>query len=282
MAQADAHYRHSAQDLPHVAHNVVQQLRVPRPRRQQDARRIHGQHILGGSLRRYRDYLASTLLQQAQDVVLETHVGYQDAVLGFLAIRKSQRCRCWALHTPAIPFLGGNRPHQILVIVAGHFGQLGRRRFRIGGGNQPHHDAPFPQAAGDGPGVHPADARDALGLQVFVQGLVTLAVAGLVTMLPDYKPGDPYFGRLEVLGIDTVVAHKRISQGNQLTSIRRIGEHLLVTGHAGIEDHLAVALHPGAHGLAPVHRPVLQHQVSRNGTLAIGSCQCSEPLVFLG
>ena len=93
-------------------------------------------------------------------------------------------------------------------------------------------------------------------------------------MFPYDKAGHPNFGRLKVLGIYTVVTYQRISQGNQLTSIGRIGEDLLVTGHAGIEDDLAVAVQPGAHRLAPVNRAILQNQVSWNGTLAIGSCQC--------
>ena len=43
--------------------------------------------------------------------------------------------------------------------------------------------------------------------------------------------------RLDIFGIDAVVAYQRIGHGHHLAAVRRIGENLLVSGHAGIEHH---------------------------------------------
>ena len=39
--------------------------------------------------------------------------------------------------------------------------------------------------------------------------------------------------------VDAVVPDKRIGKGDHLPVVRRIGDHFLVAGHAGIEDYLA-------------------------------------------
>jgi hypothetical protein len=52
------------------------------------------------------------------------------------------------------------------------------------------------------------------------------------------------------------IADMRIGQGNDLATIGRIGEDFLVTGHGGIEHHLATGNAICADGLALENRSV--------------------------
>src|SRR5256886_2887170 len=76
----------------------------------------------------------------------------------------------------------------------------------------------------------------------------------------DLVPGDPDPGRLVVLAVDTGVADVRCRLHDDLTVVRRVGQGLLVPGHAGVEDRLAEGLAHAAIRLAPERTPVLQDE----------------------
>jgi len=92
-----------------------------------------------------------------------------------------------------------------------------------------------------------------------VDGAAAEVVARSVTLLPDSKAPDLYPGRLEVLTVGAVVADEGIGGQHYLPSVGRVGEHLLVSCHAGIKYHLAVGVRLGAKGEALIDRAVFQY-----------------------
>ena len=94
-----------------------------------------------------------------------------------------------------------------------------------------------------------------------MQSAVATPMAGQVAILPNDQSGHLYPGRFKVLGVDTVVADQRISQGHQLPGVGRVGEYLLITRHAGVEHHFSEAFDPGAKANTLVNRAVFQDQI---------------------
>src|SRR5207249_5140556 len=75
--------------------------------------------------------------------------------------------------------------------------------------------------------------------------------------------------RLGVLVVDPRVADVRSGLHHDLPVVGRVGERLLVAGHAGREDHLAVRLAERAVCLAAERPAVLEHQHRRLYPLAL-------------
>ena len=69
--------------------------------------------------------------------------------------------------------------------------------------------------------------------------------------LLDDEPGDVRPAALDVLAVDAVVPDQRVGHRHDLPLVGRIGEDLLVPGHRGVEDDLAL----GSSGV-PNERPV--------------------------
>ena len=99
--------------------------------------------------------------------------------------------------------------------------------------------------AGQGARVDTGKAADTLRGQVLVQGHVALPVRRNAAGLVDDEAPHLDALRLHVLGVDAVVTGQRVGEDEDLAGVGGIGEHLLVAGHRGGEDDLAVA---AAHG----------------------------------
>src|SRR5205085_2082249 len=78
--------------------------------------------------------------------------------------------------------------------------------------------------------------------QIGVEAELGAEVARHPRRLADHEALDLRLLRLGVLRRDAVVADQRIRHGDDLAPVRRVGQHLLVAGHAGVEDRLAEAL----------------------------------------
>ena len=163
---------------------------------------------------------------------------------------------------PAVGRLGGHARHVVGVAVAPLPAQRGEPRVgRLAGQDGAHHDAGGAQSAGDRAGVYAADAGHALVREEPVEGHRAEGVAGFRVVLPDDEARDLHAARLEVALVDAVVADQRVGRDDDLPGVRRVGQHLLVAGHGGVEDDLAEGVGLGAEGAAGVRGAVFEDEV---------------------
>ena len=76
-------------------------------------------------------------------------------------------------------------------------------------------------------------------LKVIRQVALGAPVGRVGVVLLDDKPLHVNSPGFNILGIDPVIAHEGIGHGDDLPFIGRVGEDLLITGHGGVEHHLA-------------------------------------------
>jgi hypothetical protein len=122
------------------------------------------------------------------------------------------------------------------------------------------HRAAFAQVAGQGAGVDAADADDALGGEPLTEVAGRAPVRRPAGRVADHVAGHPDPVRLVVLGVDAGVADLRRGLHDDLPVVRRIGQRLLVAGHAGGEHGLTEGLPLGAVGLTTERAPVLEYK----------------------
>ncbi len=154
-------------------------------------------------------------------------------------------------------------------VGAGHLGRLahpGEQRALVGerlggaGEDADPHRAAFAQVAGEGAGVDAADADDALPGQLLVQGAPGTPVGGDAGRVAHDVAGDPDAAGLRVLVVDAGVADVRRGHHDDLAVVRRVGQRLLVAGHAGGEHRLAEGLPHRSVGTAAEDAAVLQDE----------------------
>ena len=73
------------------------------------------------------------------------------------------------------------------------------------------------------------------------------------------KARDPALAGLVILKIDAVVADQRVGHGDDLAVVGGVGQHLLIAGHAGVENDLADALSLVADGI-PLEQGAIREQ----------------------
>ncbi len=139
----------------------------------------------------------------------------------------------------------------------------GLARDRRAGEDAHPHRAALAQVAGQRPGVDAADAHDALGRQVVVQAPPGPPVGRDARRVAHDVPGDPDPARLGVLVVHPGVADVRRGHHARPGDGRRVGQDLLVAGHARREDRLAEGLPHGPEGAAPERAAVLQDEHGR-------------------
>ena len=80
------------------------------------------------------------------------------------------------------------------------------------------------------------------------------------------------FARLDVLVIGADIADMREGEGDHLLRVARVGHHLLVAGHRGVEAQLADRLPFRAEALAPHRAAVGEHHDSVAPSGCGGAC----------
>src|SRR5205807_10254736 len=78
--------------------------------------------------------------------------------------------------------------------------------------------------------------------------------------LPDHEPRDLDPAGLGILPVHAVVALVRVGHRDDLAGVGRVGQHLLVAAHRGVEDGLAERLAGRAERAATERRAVLQDE----------------------
>ena len=89
------------------------------------------------------------------------------------------------------------------------------------------------------PGVDAAQARDSVLLQFLFQGLCIAEIARSVAAFPYDKAADRRRPGLEILVRDPVVPDEGIGHHDNLFSVRRIGEDLLIPDYGRVENDFA-------------------------------------------
>ena len=183
--------------------------------------------------------------------------------------------------------VGGLRGHLAGQVRAGHL-RAGQDPFaeRAGvcgaGGDAGPHRAALAQVPGQRPGAGDGDAGDALGAQLVVQAPLRPPVRGQPGRLADHVPADPDPPRFGVLVVDPGVADVRCGHRHDLAGVGRVGQRLLVAGHAGVEDHLAERLAVRAEPGPAERGAVLQDQDRRRARPACRRHQASFPSRTVG
>src|SRR4029077_7932764 len=81
--------------------------------------------------------------------------------------------------------------------------------------------------------------------QITRQTLCRAKIAGTLAQLTDDKTAQVDLAAFGIGRIDAIIADLRISHRDDLSAVRRIGQNLLVTGHARVEDDFTVDLTVG-------------------------------------
>ena len=187
-------------------------------------------YVLRLGVRRNDGDLAAALAQLALNVVLYAVVEQRDAVLGFALSRVNDVLRT------------GNGLDRILDNVSLHFCDGLLVRFEALGVDDAVHDAFAAQLAGQTAGVDAGETDDLLRLEVLVERYLAAPVRRIFAHLAHDKAGNPAFAGLVIVKVDAVVADERVGHGNDLTVVGRVGQDLLIAGHAGVEYDLTDAL----------------------------------------
>ena len=150
-----------------------------------------------------------------------------------------------ALHRRALP----HAVHQFGVVGEGRAGE-----------DPGPHGAALAQVAHQRAGVDPRHADHALGAQGVVQGAGGAPVRRRPARVAHHVPGHLDARGLVVLVVPAGVADLRRGLHHDLAVVGRVGQRLLVPGHAGGEDGLTEALPRRTVGLAAEDPSVLEDQ----------------------
>ncbi len=116
---------------------------------------------------------------------------------------------------------------------------LVRRQVRVGAAEHAAlHGTGVTDPTGERPGVDAGDAHDAVTDEVVVERRVRAVVRHDAARVAHHVPGHPDAAGLGVLVVHTRVADVRRGLHHDLPGVGRVGQRLLVPGHAGREDHL--------------------------------------------
>ena len=230
VAEADAKDRHiGLQQLLEVRDDLDVLRRVAGAVGQHHAV-ILADYVLRLGVRRNDGDFAAALAQLALDVVLYAVVEQRDAVLGFALSRVNDVLRT------------GNGLDRILDNVSLHFCDGLLVRLEALGVDDAVHDALAAQLARQTAGVDAGKANDLLRLEVLVERYLAAPVGRVLAHLAHDEAGNPALAGLVVVKVDAVVADERVGHGNDLTVVGRVGQDLLIAGHAGVEYDLTDAL----------------------------------------
>ncbi len=130
----------------------------------------------------------------------------------------------------------------------------------VDAGHADPHRAALAQVPGQRPGVHAADADDALGREPLTEVAGRAPVGRAAGRVADHVAGDPDPVGLVILGVDAGVADLRRGLHHDLPVVGRVGQRLLIAGHAGGEHGLTERLAGRAVGLTDERPPVLEHE----------------------
>ena len=211
---------------------MIEQHRVARSGREQDAVGAVRQHVLGARRARHGGDAAAAPPQVPHDVALHPEVHDNDVRSRPVAVVR------------ALAELVGNRGGDLGDVVLGAVQRLaaqpGERLLRrLVAGDGAHHHAVRAQVARQRARVDAGDRRHAGPGKVLVEASEALPVRGQVGQLADDEAAHLDASALVVAGVEAVVALQRVGHRQDLAAVGGVGKRLLVASHRGVEDHLA-------------------------------------------
>ena len=254
MAEANAEGRDAAVDqLARRLDRVVARLGVAGAVGQEDAVGLVLERLRRRRLRRHHRHLAAAARQHAQDVLLDAEVVRHHMVLarGLRAVARAERPlglgpfvrRDFADDFGEVePRHARCRPclrDRIIDVLRGDRRACGQ------GDDAPVLRAGRSQHASQAARVDVRDRHGAFALQVLRQGHRAAKARLENRQVLDDQAGRVNLARLDVFGVDPVVADVRIRQRDDLPAVARVGENFLVAGQRGVEHHFAGGLAGG-------------------------------------
>ena len=266
VAEADAEHRYATERLASQLHRPIENGRVAWPVGQDEPVRACRLDVrpLGGV--REHDDPAAALLQRAEDVALHTVVDDRDRKAGAISLRPGSQLT--GQRVEPLDHRGSRcLRHEVLVRKRCHSGR-GRRQLResrlarrtvLVRKDRPHRSV-IAQVTSQRSSVDLPDGGNAPSAQIFVErGFARVMARRRTCPADDHRPR-PRSLRLGVSLTHAVVPLEWIGHAQHLARVRRIGQHLLVTGHRGVEDDLALPGHVRAQSKPHEGPPVLEHQ----------------------
>ncbi|EOD65855.1 putative thioesterase [Amycolatopsis vancoresmycina DSM 44592] len=253
VAEADAEQRDlAAQHLLGQLGRVRRGGRVARAVRQEHAVRLKSQQVVQGGRRGQHVHLDAALDHLARGVGLDAQVqrghaetrraGRRDHVrLG----RRHLAGQVRALHLRAVQ-------HRSDHVVD--------RAQRVAGEHPGPHRAALAQVARQRAGVDLGDADDPLAHQLLVQRALGTPVGRRPRGVAHHVTVDPDLRGLVVLVVPAGVADLRRRLHHDLPVVGRVGQRLLVAGHAGAEHRFAEGSPLRAVGSAAEHPAIFEYQ----------------------
>ena len=194
--------------------------------------------------------------QHAQDVALHAEVVGHHMEFRMLGLRVADAQLPLALR-PGIGFRAADFPGQIHALKAGKIARrFERRRLIRAGRDAAVLRALLAQDARQLARIDPGDRHDIVGFQVIRQRLRAAEVAHRHRKIAYHQTAGKHLTRFHILGIHADVADMRACQRDDLLAVGRVGEDFLVTGHRGVEHHLADAAARSPDGNAAKHRTI--------------------------
>ena len=207
---------------------------------------VDGEHVAGGGVLREHGDVAAPAAERLDDGILRAVVHQRDLIARareMLGLRAADHL-----------------DHAGDAVSARDLG-AGLYGLALAGGDHAVHGALRAQVAGQRAGVKARDAGDVPALEVAVQLLLAAVVGGAARHGLHNKSRGPGAAAFRIFFIDAIIAHQRIGHGDALSGIGRIGEHLKVSGHRGVEHDLTDDVTIGTNALALKYRAVLQDQI---------------------
>ena len=217
-------------------------LRIAGPVRKEHAIGLQCQHFGRRRLCRHHGDATARIGQQPQDVALDAEiVGHH-----MQALLRPQTGPAWLAPDraiiPLVALAGGHDLGQIHACKAGETaGRMhGGVRIDIVAG----HDAAglrtlLAQQAGELAGVDVGDGHHAAALEVLAQRQRGAPVAGEQRQVANHKTCRSNQRRFLIFRRGAGIPDVRVSQGDYLSGVGRIGKNFLIARHRRIEDHFA-------------------------------------------
>ena len=161
-----------------------------------------------------------------------------------------------------VGFFRSNNARQLTVFHPRRLPRLLRQALfvEIGGGKTRAHRAFVADVTHECSCIDAFDGNDVPAFQIRLEALFGAPVGSDTTRFTNDKSFDPRARRLCIAFVDAVVADERVGHAHDLSRVRGIGKHLLITGHRGIENHLAADFAFGRPGATAKRATIFKSQ----------------------